>query len=141
MKELTQKQIKKYNREIAFFLGLQETSGYTLHPDGSEDRYYTFPEKTDELIDCYFLFRESQFDYYLKFNTNWQWLMTAYCKLCEVLPFNFIDIQRDKVYANGYVDLPLQQAIFLVVGETCEKYNKREFPIKYKNEDNIKTDS
>lgn len=141
MKELTQEQINKYNREIAFFLGLVKTYGYTLYPNGSENRYYEFPQGIRELISCYDIFQESNFSYYLEFNTNWQWLMIAYVKLCEVLPFNFIDIQKDKVYANGYVNFPFQQAVFYVVGETCEKYNKREFPIKYKNESDIKADS
>ena len=102
MKELTQQQIEKYNREIATFCK-------SVHN--------------------------------MSFDTDWQWLMIAYVKLCEVLPFNFIDIQKDKVYANGYVNFPFQQAVFYVVGETCEKYNKREFPIKYKNESDIKADS
>lgn len=123
MKELTQKQIDRYNREIAFFLGLSKIDIYTLHPDGSENRYYEFPKEMRESFSCYYVFHESNFPYYLEFDTNWQWLMTAYCKLCEVLPHNFCDIQKDKVYANGYIDLPLQQALFYVVGRACEEYN------------------
>jgi hypothetical protein len=91
MKELTQEQIERYNKEIAHFCK-------SVHN--------------------------------MSFDTDWQLLMEAYCELCKVLPFNFIDIQRDHVYANGYIDLPFQQAIFFVVGENCEKYNKREFLIK-----------
>lgn len=55
---------------------------------------------------------------------DWSWLMTAYVKLCNTLPHNFCDIQKNRVYSNGYIDLPFQQAVFYVVGKTCEEYNK-----------------
>lgn len=125
MQKLTQEQIDKYNKEIAFFLGLTKTDGYTLHPDGSENRYYEFTGDMRDLLSSYYIFQEDNFRYYLEFDTNWQWLMTAYVTLCRILPHNFCDIQKDKVYANGYIDLPLQQALFYVVGKTCEEYNNR----------------
>jgi len=63
----------------------------------------------------------------MSFDTDWQLLMEAYVELCRVLPHNFCDIQKDRVYFNGYINLPLQQALFYVVGKTCEEYNKNNF--------------
>ena len=128
MKELTQEQIDRYNREIAIFMGWISSK--------SEPAGVIFPsiEYWKNPVNGYVGYSHPTY-------FDWGSLMNIYEKLCEVLPFNFIDIQRDKVYANGYVDLPFQQAVFYVVGETCEGYNNHEFPIKYKNESDIKADS
>lgn len=82
---LTQEQIEKYNREIAYFCK-------SVHN--------------------------------MSFDTDWELLMTAYQKLCQKINHQFCIIERDRVWSNGKINLPFQQAFFYVVGKTCEEYNK-----------------
>ncbi len=58
-------------------------------------------------------------------------LMMTYERLCEKLPFVPFLINGTKVYLNGEIQLPFKDALFMAIGETCKKYNNREFSIKY----------
>ena len=71
----------------------------------------------------------------MSFDTDWTLLMEAYQELCKKVNYQFCVIERDRVWSDGRINLPFQQALFYVVGKTCEEYNKQQ------NENNIKANS
>ncbi len=107
---LTQEQIDKYNKEIAVFEGWTSTRSeaagkifpsieYWKSPDGKVG--YGYPNYQD-----------------------WNSIMRIYQELCKKVNYQFCVIERDRVWSNGKINLPFQQALFYVVGKTCEEYNK-----------------
>lgn len=59
-------------------------------------------------------------------------MMMTYEELCKKLPFSPFTIIKDKVYLDGEIQLPFKRALFVAIGETCEKYNNKYFLINYK---------
>ncbi len=64
-------------------------------------------------------------------HNNYGHIMMTYERLCEKLPFVPFLINGPKVYLDGEIQLPFKDALFMAIGETCKKYNNREFSIKY----------
>jgi hypothetical protein len=62
---------------------------------------------------------------------NFGHIMMTYERLCEKLPFVPFLINGSMVYLDGEIQLPFRDALFMAVGETCKKYNNKEFSIKY----------
>lgn len=119
MKELTQEQVQRFSKEMLKFLKIYSKKNLlgwsAYYPSGKPVMKWQGLKTEDDLW--------KEVISVFKFHEDWSSLMTVYEKLCKVLPHNFCDIQKDKVYANGYIDLPLKLAIFYVVGRTCEEYN------------------
>lgn len=63
---------------------------------------------------------------------NYDLIMRTYEELCKKLPFSPFTIIKDKVYLDGEIQLPFKQALFVAIGETCERYNNKYFLINYK---------
>jgi len=110
MKELTQEQIQHYNKEIAIFEGWISTKSEAAGKIFPSIEYWKSPN--------------GNVSYFYPDYQNWDSIMKIYQKLCQKVNHQFCVIEGDRIWSDGKIDLSFQQALFYVVGKTCEQYNK-----------------